>query len=86
MEFCLTSSLVVDNCGLKYYQNQLFLKDLPSNFWKIARFPGKIKYGKLKIYCSLSFPRKNIVLWEDMCLLVMNSLYNEKGQWPVPAL
>ena len=27
---------------------------------------------------------QKIILWEGMSLLTMNSLYNEKGQWPVP--
>ena len=41
------------------------------------------KCRKLEIY-KFIFSTQKIVLWEDMSLLAMNSLYNEKGQWPVP--
>ena len=63
---------------------QLFLTDfhLPSNFWKVARPLGNTKYTVGLRFKSLSFTNKKIVLWEDMRLLAMNSLYNEKRQWP----
>ena len=52
--------------------------DLPSNFLKIARLLGKIKHTVSLRFISLSFGAK-IVLWEDISLLAMNSLYSEKG-------
>ena len=41
------------------------------------------KYRIVKIY-KFILSEQTIVLWEGMSLLAMNSLYNEKGQLPVP--
>ena len=50
--FCVTSSLALDNWGQNVKllaisqtrQFYIFLTDLPSNFWTIARLLGKIKH------------------------------------------
>ena len=45
---------------------------------------GKIKqYCKLKVY-KFIFSEWKIVLWEDISLLAMNSLYDVKGRGPIP--
>ena len=60
-------------------QLQLFSTDKNSNFWKIARLLGKMK-NTVSLRCiSFIFSEQKIVLWEDMSLLTMNSLYSEKG-------
>ena len=84
-QFCATSSLALDNWGQKYRQNQLFLKDSPSIFWKIAWLLGKIKNAVSLRFTSLSFSSKKIVLWEDMCLYWLLIVCTMKwALWPVP--
>ena len=75
--FGVTSSLALDNWGQKYCRNQLFLKDFPSVFWKIARFLGKIKNTVSLRFISLSFPsqkKKGQYLWSGGVALVCSSL------------
>ena len=83
-QFCVTSSLAVDNWGQKCRQNQLVLKDLPSIFWNIDRLLGKIKDTVSLRFTSLSFPSKKIVLWEACAYWQWIVSGNDKGQWPVP--
>ena len=68
-------------------QFQLFSTDLPSNFSKITRLLGTIKTTVSLRFKSSSFPSKKLSS-ERTCplILVMNSLYSEKGQWSVPVV
>ena len=54
--------------------------------WKfVCMFGGLWKIGKVKGEDVKSGNKtKGLITWAGTSLLAMNSLHNEKGQWPVP--
>ena len=91
-EFCVTSSLSLDNWGQKYCQtlgkpvnSNFFCTDLPRNFWKIARVLGKIKNTITLRFISLYFLSKKSSS-ERTCPYWQWIVFTIKirGQWPVP--
>ena len=93
-ELCAISSLALDNWRQKYCQT-LGSKPNPSipiifdrftvKFLKNRRLLGKIKNTVSLRFMSLSFPnKKSSPERTGPSLLATNSLYKEKGQWPLP--
>ena len=93
-EFCVTSSLSLDNWGQKCCQTlgnkpnlsiPIFFTDLPRNFWKIARILGKIKNAITLRFISLYFVSKKSSS-ERTCPYWQWIVFTMKikGQWLVP--
>ena len=93
-EFCVKSSLSLDNWGQKCCQTlgnkpnlsiPIFFTDLPRNFWKIARLLGKIKNAITLRFISLYFVSKKSSS-ERTCPYWQWIVFTMKikGQWLVP--